>query len=171
MTILRDDICLLWYPIQVCCNLVTWLPILATAAGYYTIYNASQLRCSAWTMDAAQMCFVIFLALLSGVVGEQFDLDRAPRSVRNDLDLVKERAYRSADPYMRHLLDSMQRNLAMVKKMCNAQYEHPRRGMWWLLSWDLFMKHFYPVSNKVNKGCSLAYNWIRYIISSKYISI
>ena len=112
-------------------DLVTWLPILATAAGYYTtcIYNASHLRSSPSTMDVVPMCFVILLPFLSGVVGQHVDLDRAQGSARNDLDLVKERAYRSADPYMRHLLDSMQRNLATVKKMCNAQYVHPQRGM------------------------------------------
>ena len=81
------------------------------------------------------MCLLIFSILASSVVGRDSDLDRTDVS-GHDLDLVKDRVYRSVNSDLRNLLDSMQNqlkvvtgNLETVKRMCNVNNPNPRKGM------------------------------------------
>ena len=86
-------------------------------------------------MDTVPMCLLILSVLASGVVGHHVDLDQTDAS-GHDLDLVKDRVYRSVDSDMRYLLESMQSqlkfvtgNLDTVKRMCNFNNQPPRKGL------------------------------------------
>ena len=78
-------------------------------------------------METVPMPLMILAILASGVVGRQ--------GSGHDLDIVKDRVYRSVDSDMRYLLDSMQSqlkfvtgNLDTVKRMCNVNNRPPVKG-------------------------------------------
>ena len=79
---------------------------------------------------------MLLLAILASAVdGLDTELDRA-QDPGHDLDIVKDRVYRSVDSDMRFLLDSMQSqlkfvtgNLDIVKRMCKVNDPPQKKGM------------------------------------------
>ena len=113
-------------------------PFPATPAGPLTVYNGAQhpVQHQQLTPYQCASCFSVFLCVLaSGVVGRHSDLDQTDIS-GHDLDIVKERVYRSVGSDMRYLLDSMQSqlkfvtgNLDAVRRMCNVNNRPLKKGL------------------------------------------